>query len=281
MKLASIISNGKNEHFVSIQNTLWQKLDESVSELSLVELINNPNKIILDEKSQPISDSDFTNQLLNAKSIVPPTANIWGAGLNFNNHANDLSTEQPSSGPGSYLRPNSCLMDNQSDIILPKQSKRVTAEAELGLVIGKACKNVKRENWRDVVCAVTTVLDLTAEDIIRENPRYIPWAKGFDTFCSIGPQLITLDEFEPGVLEQLSVSTVRNGETIATAKVCQMLYDLPYLVEYFSAGRTLAPGTIICTGTPGAAVIKEGDHVEAIVEKVGRLSHRVTAAQSE
>src|SRR5699024_7663064 len=98
-------------------------------------------------------------------------------------------------GPGSYLRPGSCLIDNGQDIELPPQSERVTAEAELGLVIGVECKNVGRDEWRSVVAGVTTVLDMTAEDIIRENPRYIPWAKGFDTFCSVGPQLVTMDEF--------------------------------------------------------------------------------------
>ncbi|NEY34526.1 FAA hydrolase family protein [Streptomyces sp. PRKS01-65] len=212
---------------------------------------------------------------LTEAATVTDGGDIWGAGLNYRGHAGDLETRQPASGPGSYLRPRTCLIGNGGHIELPSQSKRVTAEAELGLVIGTECKNVRREAWREVVAGVTAVLDMTAEDVIRENPRYIPWAKGFDTFCSIGPQLVTLDEFTDDQLASLRVSTVRNAEVVASAPVSEMKYDLGYLVEYFTAGRTLAPGTVICTGTPGAAVISPGDSITAVVEGVGTLAHTV------
>jgi 2-keto-4-pentenoate hydratase/2-oxohepta-3-ene-1,7-dioic acid hydratase in catechol pathway len=200
---------------------------------------------------------------------------IWGAGLNYTGHARDLNAEQPASGPGSYLRPRNCLIGNGQQIELPPQSKRVTAEAELGLIIGSECKNVGRGAWRSVVAGVTAVIDMTAEDVIRENPRYIPWAKGFDTFCSVGPQLVTLDEFDDPDLGFVRVSTIRNGEVVASALVSDMKYDLGYLVEYFTAGRTLSPGTVICTGTPGAAVISSGDSIKSVVENVGTLAHTV------
>ncbi|MFF5256998.1 fumarylacetoacetate hydrolase family protein [Streptomyces leeuwenhoekii] len=212
---------------------------------------------------------------LTEAATVTDSGDIWGAGLNYRGHAGDLETRQPASGPGSYLRPRTCLIGNGGHIELPSQSKRVTAEAELGLVIGTECKNVGRAQWREVVAGVTAVLDMTAEDVIRENPRYIPWAKGFDTFCSIGPQLVTLDEFGDDQLASLRVSTVRNAEVVASAQVSEMKYDLGYLVEYFTAGRTLAPGTVICTGTPGAAVISPGDSITAVVEGVGTLAHTV------
>ena len=210
-----------------------------------------------------------------AATVADGDADIWGAGLNYRRHSDDLDAPQPASGPGSYLRPTGCLIDNGGKIELPAQSKRVTAEAELGLIIGAACKNVSRNNWRSVVAGVTAVLDMTAEDVIRENPRYIPWAKGFDTFCSVGPLLVTLDELSDDALESVRIATVRNGETIASATPSDMKYDLGYLVEYFTAGRTLKPGTVICTGTPGAAVISPGDTVQAVVEHVGTLTHPV------
>jgi 2-keto-4-pentenoate hydratase/2-oxohepta-3-ene-1,7-dioic acid hydratase in catechol pathway len=213
--------------------------------------------------------------LENVATIADREIDIWGAGLNYRRHSDDLNSEQPSSGPGSYLRPTGCLIDNGQCIELPSQSSRVTAEAELGLVIGAACKNVRRENWQSVVAGVTAVLDMTAEDVIRENPRYIPWAKGFDTFCSIGPVLVTLDEFSDNSLDSVRISTVRNGEIIASATPSDMKYDIGYLVEYFTAGRTLGPGTVICTGTPGAAVINPGDSIESVVEQVGTLTHTV------
>ncbi|MFB7629763.1 fumarylacetoacetate hydrolase family protein [Streptomyces sp. NPDC056149] len=213
--------------------------------------------------------------LSDAATIVDGDADVWGAGLNYRRHSDDLETEQPGSGPGSYLRPTSCLIGNGGTIRLPKQSRRVTAEAELGLVVGTRCKDVPRDAWRSVIAGVTAVLDMTAEDAIRQNPRYIPWAKGFDTFCSIGPALVTLDEFPGDSLDGIRISTVNNGEVIAAATPRDMKYDLGYLVEYFTMGRTLAPGTVICTGTPGAVPISPGDTVRATVEGVGTLTHPV------
>jgi 2-keto-4-pentenoate hydratase/2-oxohepta-3-ene-1,7-dioic acid hydratase in catechol pathway len=210
-----------------------------------------------------------------ADTVADRDTDIWGAGLNYRQHSEDLEAVQPASGPGSYLRPTNCLIGNGGHIELPAQSTRVTAEAELGLVVGTACKNVSRSDWRSVIAGATAVLDMTAEDMVRENPRYIPWAKGFDTFCSVGPVLLTLDEFEDGTLESVRISTVRNGETIASATPASMKYDIGYLVEYFTAGRTLEPGTVLCTGTPGAAVISPGDTVQAVVEHVGTLTHPV------
>jgi len=217
----------------------------------------------------------ITVDLDRAATIADRHCDLWGAGLNYRRHSEDLAAPQPSSGPGSYLRPTSCLIGNGDHIELPAQSRRVTAEAELGLVIGVACKNVARGDWRSAVAGVTTVLDMTAEDVIRENPRYIPWAKGFDTFCSVGPVLVTLDEFDDDSLETIGIATVRNGETVAAATVADMKYDLGFLVEYFSAGRTLLPGTVICTGTPGATVINPGDTVQAVVDHLGTLTHPV------
>jgi 2-keto-4-pentenoate hydratase/2-oxohepta-3-ene-1,7-dioic acid hydratase in catechol pathway len=210
-----------------------------------------------------------------AATVADGDVAIWGAGLNYRGHSEDLNAPQPASGPGSYLRPATCLIDNGGHIELPSQSRRVTAEAELGLVIGSTAKNVPRREWRSVVAGATAVLDMTAEDVIRENPRYIPWAKGFDTFCSVGPVLVTLDELADDTLTSLRIATVRNGETVAAAAPAAMKYDLGYLVEYFTAGRTLGPGTVLCTGTPGAAVIRAGDTVQAVVEHVGTLSHPV------
>jgi len=210
-----------------------------------------------------------------AGALIDSDADIWGVGLNYQGHANDLNTPRPTSGPGSYLRPTGCLIGNGEHIELPTQTQRVTAEGELGLIIGPACKNVARGDWRSVVAGITTVLDVTAEDVIRENPRYIPWAKGFDTFCSIGPVLVTLDEVDDEALRSVRVSTIRNGETVASATPAAMKYDLGFIVEYFSAGRTLRSGTVICTGTPGATVIKPGDTVTAVVEGIGALTHPV------
>ena len=222
-----------------------------------------------------LPDTELTEIRLEEAATVVADVDVWGAGLNYKGHSEDLNAAQPTSGPGSYLRPSSCLIGNGQAIELPSQSKRVTAEAELGLIISTECKNVRCEDWRSVVAGFTAVLDMTAEDVVRENPRYIPWAKGFDTFCSVGPQMVTLDEFDERDITSIRVSTIRNGETVASALVSDMRYDLGYLVEYFTAGRTIAPGTVICTGTPGAAAINPGDSIKSVVEGVGVLVHTV------
>lgn len=278
MRLARF-TTGDGYRIVASHGGVWVPLSgiaEYEAPTRLTDLVGENRRTELAALVGALAAADLTDvRLDNAAAIVGDGDDVWGAGLNYRGHCDDLEAEQPASGPGSYLRPSSCLIGNGQDIELPSQSKRVTAEAELGLVIGTECKNVRRDAWPSVVAGVTAVLDMTAEDVVRENPRYIPWAKGFDTFCSVGPQLVTMDEFEEPGLGSVRVSTVRNGETIASALVSDMRYDLGYLVEYFTAGRTLAPGTVICTGTPGAAVISPGDSIRAVVEGVGTLAHMV------
>lgn len=275
MRFARRVNGTATERYASTDGTRWTRLAGLPDGIRLVDLASPEGRARLVEPRLAGSTEDVTIDLDRAATVVEG-GDIWGAGLNYLGHSQDLGVDQPASAPGSYLRPHGCLIDNSAAIELPRQSERVTAEAELGLVIGVPCKNVTRDAWRDVVTGVTTVLDLTAEDAIRENPRHIPWSKGFDTFCSIGPQLVTLDEFDDDRLRSLTVSTVRNGEVIASAPVSGMRHDLGRLVEHFTAGRTLTPGTVICTGTPGAAVINPGDRVEAVVDGVGRLGHPVT-----
>ncbi|WFE66520.1 fumarylacetoacetate hydrolase family protein [Micromonospora sp. WMMD714] len=270
MRLARFAVEGGHQIFAARDGD-WVPLSTTQGTL-VTDLVGETHRAWIAEQVSAGQPGDVT--LADAATVLD-SGDIWGAGLNYRGHSADLNTDQPVSGPGSYLRPRGCLIDNGQQISLPSQSKRVTAEAELGLVVGRACKNVSRGAWRSVIAGVTAVLDMTAEDVIRENPRYIPWAKGFDTFCSVGPQLVTLDEFDDDELRAIRVSTVRNGEVVATAPVSEMKYDLGYLVEYFTAGRTLTAGTVICTGTPGAAVITPGDVIRAVVDGVGTLAHTV------
>ncbi|MEU8030372.1 fumarylacetoacetate hydrolase family protein [Streptomyces sp. NPDC049099] len=210
--------------------------------------------------------------------LLTDVPQIWGVGLNFARHADDLETEQPAFGPGSYLRPYSCVIPNGAPIVIPRQSSRVTAEGELGIVLAKESKDVPADKAFEHILGFTVVLDMTAEDAIRQNPRYIPWSKGFDTFCSIGPCLVLRDQERCEDIGGLSVATYRNGSLVARNTVSAMKYDPARLVEYFSAGRTLPAGTVISTGTPRATVIAPGDTVRAEVSGVGVLEHPVEAA---
>ncbi|MFD4785671.1 fumarylacetoacetate hydrolase family protein [Streptomyces sp. NPDC058459] len=220
---------------------------------------------------------DLVSQGMGAEPVFGPLyrcpPKLWGVGLNYVRHADDLGVLQPADAPGSYLRPSSTVIGYGDDILLPGQSQRVTAEAELGVVIGTTCRDVPAEDAPSVIFGYTSVLDMTAEDAIRLNPRHIPWAKAFDTFCSLGPWVVTPDEIPD--LSAVRISTVVNGRTIASNQVSAMKYDPYWQVGYFSGGMLLEAGSVIATGTPGAGVIHDGDTVEALVEGVGDLRNTV------
>jgi len=185
---------------------------------------------------------------------------IWGIGLNYAAHAADLSENVPAEFPGSFLKPATCIIGPGDEFRIPHQSQRTTVEAELGIIVGRSCRDVPRARWRDVVAGFTTILDATAEDILRLNPRYLTLAKSFDTFFSFGPMLITPDEMDD--VDGLTVSTVLNGHVRASNRVARMTYPPDVLIEFHSRVMTLEPGDIISTGTPGAVAVRHGDRVE-------------------
>ena len=185
---------------------------------------------------------------------------IWGIGLNYADHAADLAEKTPTGIPGSFMKPDTSLIGPGDAIRIPGLSQKTTAEAELGVIIGRKCRNVRAEDWQTVVAGFTTIIDMTAEDILRQNPRYLTVSKSFDTFFSFGPQLITPDEI-PDV-SALEVSTVLNGKVHAKNVVANMTFSPAFLVSFLSQVMTLLPGDIISTGTPGACAIADGDTVE-------------------
>lgn len=185
---------------------------------------------------------------------------IWGIGLNYADHAADLSEKTPTGIPGSFMKPDTTLIGPGDAIRIPDLSQKTTAEGELGVVIGQYCRNVRAEDWRTVVAGFTTIIDMTAEDILRQNPRYLTVSKSFDTFFSFGPQLVTPDEI-PDV-SALEVATVLNGRVHAQNVVANMTFSPAFLVSFLSRVMTLLPGDIISTGTPGACAVADGDIVE-------------------
>jgi 2-keto-4-pentenoate hydratase/2-oxohepta-3-ene-1,7-dioic acid hydratase in catechol pathway len=198
---------------------------------------------------------------------------IWGIGLNYAEHAGDLSETAPSEEPASFMRPDTTIIGPGEEILLPTQSRRVTAEAELGVIVGREAKNVPEEEAPSVVAGFTTILDMTAEDILRKNPRYLTRAKSFDTFFSFGPHLVTPDEV--GEIGALEVATVLNGEVRRKNVVSNMTFSPWYLVSFHSQVMTLLPGDIISTGTPGAVEIREGDVVGCRISSMEPLFNPV------
>ena len=198
---------------------------------------------------------------------------IWGIGLNYVEHAADLSEQAPSTEPASFLKPDTTIIGPGDAIRIPEQSQRTTAEAELGVVIGRTCRNVSEADAPDYVAGFTTILDMTAEDILEHNPRYLTRSKSFDTFFSFGPELVTRDEVDD--VEALEVCTAVNGERRRTNVVANMTFRPWWLVAFHSRVMTLLPGDVLSTGTPGAAVIRPGDVATCHIAGLRSLSNPV------
>lgn len=198
---------------------------------------------------------------------------IWGIGLNYVDHAGDLAEVAPNTEPASFMKPDTTIIGPGETIRIPLQSEKTTAEAELGVIFGRRCKDVERQDWLSVVAGFTTIIDMTAEDILRKNPRYLTRCKSFDTFFSFGPELVTPDEVPDAMA--LKVATVHNGRVHAENVVANMTFPPDHLVSFHSRVMTLLPGDIISTGTPRAVPIAQGDLVECRIEGFRSLRNPV------
>lgn len=193
---------------------------------------------------------------------------IFGIGLNYVDHAEDIGDAAPQGFPGSFFKMADTLIGPEDEIHLPKlkEAVKTTAEAELGVILGKDCRDVSEENWLDAVAGYTTILDMTEESILKGNeflkgnPRYLTIVKNFPTFFSFGPQLVTPDEV-PDVLK-LEVQSVHNGEIYAKNVVSNMTHRPARLVSLHSSIQGWYAGDVLSTGTPRAFGIADGDIAE-------------------
>ena len=228
-------------------------------------------------------DNVLADDAMEIKSAINPSSvkiaplyrhprKIWGIGLNYLDHAKDLNAPYPTA-PASFMKNDNTIIGPGDVIELPPQSERVTAEAELGLIIGRTCRAVSEKDAVSYLAGYCLIIDMTAEDILQINPRFLTRSKNFDTFFSFGPELITPDEV-PDVLG-LTVGTYNNGKLHRENQVRNMAFPPDYLVSFHSHVATLYPGDIISTGTPGAVVINAGDVTECRIGGLGTLSNPV------
>lgn len=201
---------------------------------------------------------------------------LWGIGLNYLEHARDLDAPHPTE-PASFVKGDHTIVGPGEDILLPPESQRVTAEAELGIIIGRTAWQVDEADALDHIAAVICILDQTAEDILQRNPRFLTRSKNFPTFLSLGAEVVTIDEVrdpEHG-LNHLRVGTWHNGALHRDNVVADMAFDPAALVAFHSRVFPLQPGDVISTGTPGAVVVEDGDVAECRIEGVGSLRNPV------
>lgn len=201
---------------------------------------------------------------------------MWGIGLNYVDHAWDLSEVIPEE-PVSFMKGDHTIIGPGDPIPLPPQSDRVTAEAELGLVSGSYCRDVSEGAALDYVAGVTPILDQTAEDILARNPRFLTRSKNFPGFLSFGPHIVPISQVAgaDGRLGDIEVATVIDGQVQRSNTVSRMHYSPEFLVSFHSKVMPLYPGDIISTGTPGAVPLRAGMLAECRISGLSPLRNPV------
>lgn len=215
---------------------------------------------------------DGAEYKLNELRFLPPVKpeKVICVGLNYIDHAKELKMKIPKE-PIIFLKPPTTLIAHEEKIILPGQSKKVDYEAELAFVISKKCKNISRKKAKDYILGLTCFNDITARDLQRRDKQWTR-AKSFDTFAPIGPWIVSIDEFNDLENLNLRIRLKKNKRTMQNSSTANLIFSIPYLLEFISKIMTLKKGDVIASGTPpGVGEMKEKDVVEVEIEKIGVL----------
>ncbi len=222
-----------------------------------------------------IADFDFEPMPVTTAELLPPVtpSKIICVGRNYREHVLELGNEMPKE-PLLFFKPPSSLLEPGGTIRLPRLSSRVDYEGELALVIGRTARNLRLESdWRDVVRGFTLANDISARDLQKKDGQWTR-AKGFDTFCPVGPIVSDEIDLDAGVC----IETRLNGEVKQHASTLELIFSVNELLMAITAAFTLEPGDLVLTGTPsGVGPLKAGDRVEVSVAGLGTLVNFVEA----
>jgi 2-keto-4-pentenoate hydratase/2-oxohepta-3-ene-1,7-dioic acid hydratase in catechol pathway len=263
MKIVRCLDNFGNTQFAS------RHADGSVTRLE-GELCGQ-----LRDTGQPVTIDKLLAPLI-------PTA-VLCVGLNYRQHAAETGVQAPQF-PVLFMKMPSAVQHPGAPILLPRHlpSTEVDFECELAVVIGKPCKNVSRDAALDYVLGYTCANDVSARDWqIRWGGSQWCRGKTFDTFCPLGPWIVTTDEIPNA--NDLRIRTILNGTVMQDCRTNDMIFDIPALIEYFSGSTLLAPGTVILTGTPQGVgfarkppvYLQAGDTITIDIERIGELTNPV------
>ncbi|MGB7817766.1 MAG: fumarylacetoacetate hydrolase family protein [Ornithinibacter sp.] len=218
---------------------------------------------------QRIELTGATHLVEDVRLLAPviPRSKVIGIGRNYADHAKEMGGEAPEE-PLMFLVPNTAVIGPGDPVVLPPQATEVSYEGELAVVIGRLCKDVPASEALSVVFGYTCADDVTARDLQRTDGQWAR-AKGFDTFCPLGPWIETdLDA------ASLSLTTRLDGEVVQDGSTADMAHDVAALIAHASAAFTLLPGDVILTGTPaGVGPVIAGQRVEVEIEGIGVLSN--------
>ena len=235
--------------------------------------------IVLADGIQGLEGTPFegirpTNQYHRSTDIrllAPCTpSKVVALGVNYRSHGEEMQSPLPAE-PLIFIKPSTAVIATEDNIVYPEMSRRVDYEGELGVVIRSLAKNVPREKAFDYVLGYTCVNDVTARDLQSKDGQWTR-AKGFDTFCPIGPCIET--ELDPS---DLALETVLNGEVKQSTRTSQLVFPVDHLISFISHVMTLLPGDVIATGTAsGIGPMQPGDIVEVKIEGIGTLRNYIT-----
>ena len=264
------IMNGENEIAKLKYDNVW-------------DIIENIDKI---KSNQMFSEFIIDKNLISILApIEHPKRNIFCIGKNYIEHAKELTGKPIKEIDGIPNDPiyfakvaYPAIGDNGKILLHSDVTDEVDYEVELGVIISKVCKNVSKENAKEYIFGYTIINDITARDL---QGKHFQWLRGksLDTFCPMGPVIVTADEISNH--SNLKISLSVNGEIRQDSNTSKMIFNIEYLISELSKGMTLMPGDIIATGTPNGVgmgftppkYLKEGDEVICKIENIGELKN--------
>ncbi len=231
--------------------------------------------------SAPGATPVFADETVRIAAFLPPVAppNIFAIGRNYRAHVLETGARLPEA-PLIFQKPTTALIGHEAEIILPAPAPHeVDFEAELAIVIGRTARRVPVETALDYVAGYTCANDVSARDCQRLDKQWTR-AKGFDSFCPLGPWLVTADELDPA---DLAIRSRLNGRLMQESNTSQMIHSAAELVSYLSQQFTLLPDTVILTGTPAGVgfarqppvFLRAGDRIEIEIAGIGTLCNVV------
>jgi len=220
-----------------------------------------------------IQKTAATIELNKVRLLAPiiPRSKVVCIGKNYADHAAEMGGVVPDE-PIIFLKPNTSVIGPNDTIVWPEMSERIDHEAELAIVIGRICKDVPKERVNDVIFGYTIANDVTARDLQKKDGQWTR-AKGFDTFCPLGPWIET--EFIPG---DQKISATLNGEIKQSSMLSEMIFKVPKIIEFVTNVMTLLPGDVILTGTPaGIGPMPAGSTISISIDGLGTLTNKVSS----
>jgi 2-keto-4-pentenoate hydratase/2-oxohepta-3-ene-1,7-dioic acid hydratase in catechol pathway len=256
---------------------LYGKIEDRDDELWIIDLSPVPEEDLAFRPGHSTFTRDFKPMPLSAVRLLPPVtpSKIVCVGRNYRDHVKEMGSDLPAE-PLIFFKPISALLSPAGVVRMPAASARVDYEGELALVIARRSRNLKEDEWRSAVRGYTLANDVTARDLQSKDGQWTR-AKGFDTFCPVGP--IVSDELDP--VTGLTLETRVNGELRQRGSTLDFIFSIPKLLAWITAIFTLEPGDLILTGTPsGVGSLKAGDQVTITIPGLGTLTNTFQPEES-